>query len=231
MPLAAKKKKANPQKKRIIEITALLGLLGGFALLMIFVTLPAMGVELFKSDNRSTRNKTVSSSGQTTTKPAPDTGSSDKSVGKIDEDFLKAALNEKEGEKAEYYNPEIFKPYYFDFDNEEVIDDFLLSNETDRVREHRDAIFLSFFLDKDGNKTAWIKTYQEPNKVYELTVNSKVPNVPYPLQVIDITKMGILLYRYPDMEEKEREKTPRLYRILARPYLEMTELKAKVKTE
>ncbi|MEA1883477.1 MAG: hypothetical protein U9N62_03030 [Thermotogota bacterium] len=221
------KTKTNPKKKKIIQIVLLLSVLAAFALLLIFVTLPALGIEIF--GGKKTTGTTVRPA-TTTANKTPSTVSS-VSVEEItlDEKYLKKVIESfsEETEVKTYYEPEAFKPYIFNFQDEERVKNILINSTS--IIEFRDGTYMSYFLTEDGVKTAWIKTSAEPNKVYELNINSVVPNVPYPLQVIEITPMGILLYRYPDEREQEEKATPRLYRILARPYIEIAELKTEIK--
>ena len=220
------KPKSDPKKKKIIQIVLLLSVLAAFALLMIFVTLPALGIELFggrQTTRTSTRPATTAVSKTPSTSPAvtvKEPSVDEKYLAKIMESFSKEEDNA-------YYESEAFKPYIFNFQDEEQVKDILLNSTS--IIEFRDGTFMSYFLTDDDVKTAWIKTSAEPNKVYELNINSVVPNVPYPLQVIEITPMGILLYRYPDEREQEEKATPRLYRILARPFIEIAELKTEIK--
>ncbi len=220
------KPKSDPKKKKIIQIVLLLSVLAAFALLMIFVTLPALGIELFggrQTTRTSTRPATTAVSKTPSTSPAvtvKEPSVDEKYLAKVMESFSKEEDNA-------YYESEAFKPYIFNFQDEEQVKDILLNSTS--IIEFRDGTFMSYFLTEDDVKTAWIKTSAEPNKVYELNINSVVPNVPYPLQVIEITPMGILLYRYPDEREQEEKATPRLYRILARPFIEIAELKTEIK--
>ena len=214
------KPKSDPKKKKIIQIVLLLSVLAAFALLMIFVTLPALGIELFggrQTTRTSTRPATTAVSKTPSTSPAvtvKEPSVDEKYLAKVMESFSKEEDNA-------YYESEAFKPYIFNFQDEEQVKEILLNSTS--IIEFRDGTFMSYFLTEDDVKTAWIKTSAEPNKVYELNINSVVPNVPYPLQVIEITPMGILLYRYPDEREQEEKATPRLYRILARPFIEIAE--------
>ena len=220
------KPKSDPKKKKIIQIVLLLSVLAAFALLMIFVTLPALGIELFggrQTTRTSTRPATTAVSKTPSTSPAvtvKEPSVDEKYLAKVMESFSKEEDNA-------YYESEAFKPYIFNFQDEEQVKEILLNSTS--IIEFRDGTFMSYFLTEDDVKTAWIKTSAEPNKVYELNINSVVPNVPYPLQVIEITPMGILLYRYPDEREQEEKATPRLYRILARPFIEIAELKTEIK--
>lgn len=219
------KKTTDPKKKKIIQIVLLVAVLAAFALLVIFVTLPAMGIELFggkkitQSPARpaTTNVSTTSQPNQTVTTAAPS----------INERYLEKVLEDLSKEDdTTYFESEAFKPYVFVFENEEQVEDILMNSTN--IMEFREGTFMSYFLTEDEEKTAWIKTSSEPNKVYELKINSVVPNVPYPLQVIEITQMGVLLYRYPDEKEQEQKATPRLYRLLARPFIEIAELKTQI---
>jgi len=220
------KPKSNPKKKKIIQLILLLSVLAAFALLMIFVTLPALGIELFggrQTTRTTTRPPTTAVSKTASTSPAVTVKEPS-----VDEKYLDKVMDSfsKEEDNA-YYESEAFKPYIFNFEDEEQVKDILLNSTS--IIEFKDGTFMSYFLTEDNVKTAWIKTSAEPNKVYELNINSVVPNVPYPLQVIEITPMGILLYRYPDEREQAEKATPRLYRILARPFIEISELKTEIK--
>ncbi len=221
------KTKTDPKKKKIIQIVLLLSVLAAFALLLIFVTLPAMGIELFggrKTTRTTTRPVTTTTSKTPSTSPAISVKEPT-----VDEKYLTKVMESfsKETEAKTYYEPEAFRPYIFNFQDEEQVKDILMNSTS--IIEFRDGTFMSYFLTEDGVKTAWIKTSAEPNKVYELNINSVVPNVPYPLQVIEITPMGVLLYRYPDEKEQAEKATPRLYRLLARPFIEIAELKTEIK--
>src|SRR6056297_92726 len=220
------KTKTDPKKKKIIQIVLLLSVLAAFAVLLIFVTLPALGIDLFggrKTTRTSSRPATTAVSQTSPTSPTVTVKEPT-----IDEKYLtKIIENFSKEEDNDYYESEAFKPYIFNFTDEEQVKDILLNSTN--IIEFRDGTFMSYFLTEDDVKTAWIKTSVEPNKVYELNINSVVPNVPYPLQVIEITPMGILLYRYPDEREQEEKATPRLYRILARPFIEIAELKTEIK--
>ncbi|HPF16980.1 MAG TPA: hypothetical protein P5107_10645 [Thermotogota bacterium] len=219
------KKSADPKKKKIIQIVLLLVLLAAFALLVIFVTLPAMGIELFGGKKTvQTAPRPVTTSAVTGGQPNQVVASTESSV---DERYFEKLLeNLTKEDNTAYYESEAFKPYIFAFENEEQVEDILMNSTN--IMEFREGTFMSYFLTEDEEKTAWIKTSSEPNKVYELKINSIVPNVPYPLQVIEITQMGILLYRYPDEKEQEQKATPRLYRLLARPFIEIAELKTQI---
>jgi hypothetical protein len=224
----AKKSQQDLKKKQRNQIIMLVVILVAFLALMVFVTLPALGINLFGGSSSSkpkTVTNTVNTAAKTTTTPVNNTSTAIKT--NVDKNMLEKALNKPDDDiTVEYYTEDAFEPYYFNFKDDEQVKDILVNSAN--VIEFDDAIFMSYFLSEDGEKTAWIKTSAEPNKVYELKINSRVPNVPYPLQVIDITPMGVLLYRYPDAREKEQEETPRLYRLLARPYIEITELKATI---
>lgn len=221
-----RKTQQDLKKKQRNQIIMLLALLGAFVALMLFVTLPALGINLFGGNKSIVSQRPVTT--VNTAVNNPEAVSSQKINTRVDENMLEKALNKSDDEiPVDYYDNEAFEPYYFSFQDDEQVKDILINSSN--IIEFSDALFMSYFLSEDGEKTAWIKTSAEPNKVYELKINSKVPNVPYPLQVIDITPMGVLLYRYPDAREKEKEEIPRLYRLLARPYLEITELKATVK--
>jgi hypothetical protein len=221
------KTKTDPKKKKIIQIVLLLSVLAVFALLLIFVTLPALGIELF--GGRKTTQTTARPSTTTTSKSSSTGPSISSEEITVDEKYLTKIIESfsEETEAKSHYESEAFKPYIFNFQDEEQVKDILLNSTS--IMEFRDGTFMSYFLTEDGVKTAWIKTSAEPNKVYELNINSVVPNVPYPLQVIEITPMGVLLYRYPDEKEQEEKATPRLYRILARPFIEIAELKTEIK--
>jgi len=220
------KKKTDPKKKKIIQIVMLLSIMAAFALLLIFVTLPAMGIELFggkQTTRTAVRQPTNTVSNNSATIPTVSS-----KLQTADEKYLSKTMEEfDENEQNHNFDSGAFRPYMFNFQSEDQVKD-ILTNSTSII-EFRDGTFVSYFLTDDGEKTAWIKTSVEPNKVYELNINSIVPNVPYPLQVIEITPMGILLYRYPDEKEIEEKATPRLYRILARPYIEIAELKTEIK--
>jgi|SRR6056297_1342617 len=222
------KKKSDEKKKKIIQIVMLLSVLAAFAMLMIFVTLPALGIELFggRKTSRSTLQPSATPVRQTTTSSYP---SSSPKPSPVDEEYLTKVMEELSGEEEEknIFVAEAFKPYIFNFQDEGQVKDILINSNN--IIEFRDGTFMSYFLTKGEEKTAWIKTSAEPNKVYELKINSVIPNVPYPLQVIEITPMGILLYRYPDEKEIEEQATPRLYRILARPFIEISDLKTEIK--
>lgn len=221
------KKKTDLKKKKMIQIVLLLTVLAAFALLLIFVTLPAIGIELFGGRNTTrTTTRPATTAVKNTTTTSPTVSGNETSV---DEKYLSKVMEDlsKEEKKADYYDRGAFKPYIFNFQDEQQVKDILLSSSS--IMEFRDGTFMSYFLAEDNEKTAWIKTAAEPNKVYELNINSVVPNVPYPLQVIEISPMGILMYRYPDEREQEEKATPRLYRILARPFIEIAELKTEIK--
>ncbi len=220
------KTKVDPKKKKIIQIVLLLSVLAAFAALLIFVTLPALGIELFggkKTTRTAVRSTPASVTGTVQTSPSVQVKEPT-----LDEKYLtKVVENLSRDEDTKNYESEAFEPYIFNFEDEEQVKDILINST--KIMEFRDGTFMSYFLTEDDQKTAWIKTSAEPNKVYELTINSVVPNVPYPLQVIEITQMGILLYRYPDEQEQEEKATPRLYRLLAKPYIEIAELKTEIK--
>jgi len=221
------KKNVDPKKKKIIQIVLLLSVLAAFAFLLIFVTLPAMGIELF-GGRKTTRApaRTTTSTVSTTAQPGP---SAQPKKTTVDEKYLSKVIEEltQQRQENENYESEAFKPYIFNFEDEEEVKNILINSTN--IIEFREGTFMSYFLTENDEKTAWIKTSVEPNKVYELTINSIVPNVPYPLQVIEITPMGILLYRYPDEQEQEETATPRLYRLSAKPFIEIDELKTEIK--
>jgi hypothetical protein len=223
----ANKKKKNPAKKQRNQMIMLVGILVSFGALMVFVTLPAMGINLFGGSGSSTASRPANTV-TTSVNKTVNTVTTKKTTTSIDENMLKKALEKPDiNEEVDYFKADVFEPYYFNFKDDAQVKEILVNSSN--IIEFDNAVFMTYFLSEDGEKTAWIKTAAEPNKVYELKINSRVPNVPYPLQVIDITPMGILLYRYPDEREKEQEETPRLYRLLARPYLEITKLKATIK--
>jgi len=93
----------------------------------------------------------------------------------------------------------------------------LLTSKTPGLATFPEIVYLSCFTDRSGDKTGWIRSRERENEIIEIKVNHPLPGYP-DTQIIDINEVGILIYRYPDVNKKPEDQNPQLYRILSRAY-------------
>src|SRR6056297_2748335 len=138
------KKTGDTKKKKIIQIVLLLSVLGAFAFLLIFVTLPALGIELFcgRETTQAPSRKTPATV-STAAQPGPTTQAKEPTV---DERYLSKVIEElsQEQEVTKNYESEAFRPYIFNFEDEEQVKDILINSTN--IMEFRDGTFMSYFL-------------------------------------------------------------------------------------
>lgn len=207
-----KKKKDNTK----IKIIALAGILVAVLLVMVFFTLPSLGIELFpKTAGTTTRLATV----QTTVAFPTPTFPVQKGVDPL---LVQKSLFAFDKPKTSVsFGVDTLAPLVIRLDNPEEIRR-LLTSRTGSVAEVPETTFMTYFEDKKGEKTAWVRIRSKANQMVELKVNGLVPGYP-DMQVVDINEMGVLIYRYPDLRKRAEDQGPQLYRVLAKPYQEIAQ--------
>ncbi len=207
-----KKKKENKALKLIILIVILVAV----ALVMVFFTLPSLGINLFGSKPKPAPAATPVRA-TTTVTTNPYTGAPVSVQISVDAALVRQSVNElSQPEKKTQFDAEIVTPYVFRLDNPEEVRR-LLSSQNTGVATFPEIVYLNCFTDRSGEKTGWVRSRSRANEIIEIKVNSPLPGYP-DTQIIDINDIGVLIYRYPDVNKKPEEQNPQLYRILSQTY-------------
>ncbi len=216
------KKKSDSAKKQKIKLLVLIAILVGTIFLFVFVTLPSMGINIFggsapsaSNSKPSTTNTNISNS-----KPLSGTLVSSANISQVDKNLLSTVLDEiKKDKEQKSYDDEVFSPYYLKIEDSEEVGK-LLTSDREGITDFEAADFVSYFKDYSGEKKAWIRMRDIGDKIFELKVNSFLPDYS-DMQVLDINSIGILIYKYPKLSSgTEKGIGPKLYRIVAQPYKE-----------
>jgi hypothetical protein len=211
-----KKKKENPMVKVIILVVILVAV----GLVLIFFTLPALGVNLFskKATVRPATNPVIPITQGTT---GPYTSPVLSMQISVETALVKQSISDLSApKKSTEFDSQIITPYIYKLDNPEEIRR-LLTSKNSGVAEVPEITFISCFVDKNGEKTGWIRIRSVVNEIIEIKVNAQLPGYP-DTQIIDINEMGVLVYRYPDVNKKAEEQKPQLLRILSKAYRDVS---------
>ncbi|HPE67809.1 MAG TPA: hypothetical protein P5560_00445 [Thermotogota bacterium] len=221
-----KKKNAKKgQSSQLVRIVALVVIVGIFGAVVVFYTLPQLGINLFGGGKKpaSTSTRTVSTRTTTTTVKPPET----KPVSGVDPQAEKTILqNVKEaiasaGPSAQLsYSQDLFEPFLIQLENREEVERLLFSTG-EGIQTLADTTFVSFFDGGTEPETmAWVRMRRYQNQIIELKTNDLLPGTD-DMQVLDISQQGILIYKYPEVNEEGAATKPQLYRVLAKPFEEM----------
>ena len=207
-----KKKKENKK----LKIVALIVILCAVMVVMVFYTLPTLGINLFPTNSKpKAAVAPVRPVGAVTTSPSA--GAPVPVQPGVDAALIRQSVSElSQVDKSTRYDSEIILPYLLSLDNPEEIRR-LLTSKTPGLATFPEIVYLSCFTDRSGDKTGWIRSRERENEIIEIKVNHPLPGYP-DTQIIDINEVGILIYRYPDVNKKPEDQNPQLYRILSRAY-------------
>lgn len=214
------KKKSDSAKKQKIKLLVLIAILVGTIFLFVFVTLPSMGINIFGGSAPSASNSKPSTTDINNSKPLSGTLVSSANISQVDKNLLSTVLDEiKKDREQKSYDDEVFSPYYLKIEDSEEVGK-LLTSDREGITDFEAADFVSYFKDYSGEKKAWIRMRDIGDKIFELKVNSFLPDYS-DMQVLDINSIGILIYKYPKLSSgTEKGIGPKLYRIVAQPYKE-----------
>lgn len=207
----APKKKAQKISNRT-KVFILIGLLGAVAALFIFVTLPALGIHIIPTGTQTQRATPAPRTPPPTTPGAPTTTQPVASVTPGAD--VRQALQHYTRKSETTVQETWFIPDVITFDDPVVVSEMLMSKDQ-AIQEIQDIIYLTFFINDEGQKKAWVRQTRNPSIIHEVNLESKLPGYPQ-LHILDITPMGILLYYLnPDDPSGKQQQ---IFRLRAQPY-------------
>ncbi len=211
--MSPKKKKQNKISNRT-KVFILIGLLVGVAFLFIFVTLPALDIHIFPTGGPARTTTTTAPRAPTTTTPQQPSTVPPAQPPVATEAEMQRAWALYDQSSNVQVSDSWFIPDVITFDDPEMVHALLLSKDTG-IQEIRDILYLTYFINEQGQKTAWIRQTRNPVAIHEINLESHLPGYPQ-LHILDITPLGILLYYLNPDDPSGRQQ--QIYRVRAQPF-------------